>query len=109
MCACSKRGGRAATADSDDIKQKLDKVLQEMISLTDDPAEKSLVGQAKPFGHIKDLDMEAVGFTIPQKEGDHRVHVSFTLDYFREHDVKTLAQQGLEDWRSAGAHAPQQQ
>jgi hypothetical protein len=103
LCTCSKKGGREVTNDNDATKQKLDQVLQEMIRMADDPAEKSVLAQAKPFGHIKNLDMAVVGLEVPQKDQDRRVHISFTLEYFNEHDVKTLAQEALRDWRSAAA------
>jgi hypothetical protein len=106
LCTCSRRG--SSVDESDEIKQKLDQVLQEMNRLVDDPAEKSALAQAKPFGHIKDLDIAAVGFTVPQKDKDRRIHVSFTLEYFNEHDVKTLAEEALKDWRSAAAESPLQ-
>jgi len=107
-CVCSRRAGSVAVNENNDIKQKLDQVLQEMVRLTDDPAEKRLLGQAEPLGSIKDLDMAVVGFALPQKEKDRRIQVSFALDYFKEHDVKTLAQEALKDWRSAAAEAPLQ-
>jgi hypothetical protein len=87
-----------------EIETKLNGVLQKMLSQCEDQREIEQLRAAQIFRNVKDMPMEMVGISVPI--GTNRVHVSFTLDYFRETTLEVLAAEGLEDLHRAKATDP---
>src|SRR5215813_12277793 len=98
----SKPGGDSEaqlTDDEQSIRKKLDDVRREMIRATDNPIDRAAFEEAKVFTKIKDLEMSTVGLSVILPHG-HKLLISFTSDYFQQHDLAEIAREALKTWRA---------
>jgi hypothetical protein len=103
VAGCSRPLESAASSSGETAKARMERVVQEAIRRSNDPAEKALLETSKVFVNIKDFEIEVVGVSIVINAKGNRAFIAFTRDLFESSAMAELAENTLKRLRGARA------